>query len=402
MIYLDNAATTMPDSTVVAAMNEYLAVQYANPSAGYSFAAKVRSDIHNARKSVAKLIGCDPEEVLFTSGGTESDNMAVVNGACAGLRRLRECGAGCSVSEMIRMTGPTPVVITTKIEHPAVLRSAALLENMGFKVVYLQPDSEGFISPDTLRSAMSEGTVLVSIMHANNEIGTVEDISSYGRIAHEYGAIFHTDAVQTLGHEHIDVRSMNIDLLSGSGHKLYGPKGVGILYVRSGLKIEPLIAGGGQENGLRSGTENVPAIIGMGIAAAWAYERMDADNEYISRLRDRLFRRLNELTDGCMLNGTPLTAGRRLAGNLHVSFSKVEGSSLIIRLDMKGIMCSTGSACSQGEGRPSHVMEAIGADRDRLNGSLRLCLSRYNTESEIDSAAEQIAKEVGFLRSVCF
>lgn len=400
MIYFDNAATTRPDPVVVSVMNEYLTEQYANPSAGYSFSAGVRSDIYKARSNVAKLIGCLPEEVLFTSGGTESDNTAVIGGSYAGLLKLRGGAGGCSVSELIARPGPIPTVITSMIEHPAVLKAAHRLEKMGFRVIYLRPDLEGRISPDKLRSAMTDGTVLVSIMHANNEIGTIEDIASFGSIAHEYGALFHTDAVQTLGHEHIDVKEMNTDMLSGSGHKLYGPKGVGILYVKRSVKLEPYIVGGGQENGLRSGTENVPAIMGLSKAASLAYERMDADNAYIMGLRDRMYLRLTELTDGCVLNGAPLMVGSRLAGNLHVSFKDVEGSSLIIRLDMKGIMCSTGSACSQGEGRPSHVMEAIGADRDTLNGSLRLSLSRYNTESEVDSAAEQIAKEVEFLRSV--
>lgn len=402
MIYLDNAATTMPYGKVVEAVTGCLGEDYGNPSASYSFAHEARSSVWKAREALALLAGSDADEIYFTSGGTESDNTAVYGGAMYGLSKLRNTAPSFSITHDRHpyICGPKPSVITSKIEHPAVLNSMTRLEDMGFEVIRLDPDSEGRISPSDVSNAVSDRTVLISIMHANNEIGTIEDIASFGRIAREHGILFHTDAVQTLGHEHIDVKEMNIDLLSGSGHKFHGPKGTGILYVRRGIRLDPFIVGGGQENGFRSGTENVPGIVGMGVAADIAARCMDSDRQYISALRDRLFKRISEKTAGVFLNGCSLDTGNRLAGNLHLSFSGVEGTSLLIRLDMRGICCSTGSACSQGGDRPSHVMSAVCKDSERIRGSLRLSLSKFNTESEIDAAAEQISEEVSFLRSV--
>lgn len=372
MIYLDNAATTKPDASVIEVMMKYCTAEYANPSAAYSFAGEARSAVAEARRRTAELIGAAPEEIYFTSGATES-NTAVMRGIC-------DMFAG--MSEPVH-------VVTAAFEHPSVLEN---LKSLPVEVTYLRPDSDGMISVESIEAAIRPNTRLVSIMTANNETGTIQPIAAIGELAHGKGCLFHTDAVQALGQIRLDVNAMNIDLLSGSSHKLHGPRGVGLLYIRRGVRLPALIKGGGQERGFRSGTENTAGIAGFGRAAELA---LSCDMTGTAHLRDLLLERIVSAVDGVQVNGS---MKNRLPGNLNISFDRVQGSSLLINLDMAGICCSTGSACAAGHSGLSHVLMSMGFDRERIEGSLRFSLSRYTTEEEIEKAAAIIIEQVARLR----
>ncbi|MEM3018354.1 MAG: cysteine desulfurase family protein, partial [Candidatus Bathyarchaeia archaeon] len=334
--------------------------------------------LEKARKQVAELVNAQPKEILFTSGGTESDNLAIRGVAY----RHRDKGKH---------------IITSSIEHPAVLETCRSLQMQGFRVTYLPVDYEGIVNVESLESSISEETILVTVMHANNEIGTIEPIQEIARIAHEHGAIFHTDAVQTVGKIEIDLKKLDVDLLSISAHKFYGPKGVGALYKREGIAIDPIITGGGHEKGLRSGTENVAGIVGIGKAAELARLRMEEDSKNLTRMRDRLISRVMSEIEESYLNGS---ADKRLPNNAHFRFSGVEGESLLLSLDERGIAASTGSACSSKKLTPSHVLLAIGLDEVQAHGSLRLSLGRNNTVDDVDFVCETLVEVVRRLREI--
>ena len=377
-IYLDNAATTRLSEPVLQAMLPYMTDLYANAAAVYSFAGKSREAVRTARQQTADLIGARPEEIYFTSGGTESDNWALKAAAEAYAARGRH-------------------IITTKIEHHAVLNTCAYLERHGFEITRLPVDEYGLVSPEDLEKAIRPDTILISVMAANNEIGTIEPIEEIGALAHKHGILFHTDAVQAYGHIPIDVDRVQIDLLSASAHKLHGPKGVGLLYVRNGTGIEPFMHGGGQERGKRSGTLNIPGIVGFGEAAAIAGQNLQGNAEKMTALREHLIGRILEEVPLAKLNGHPHL---RLPGNANFSFPYVEGTSMLIMLDAQGICASSGSACSAGSGEPSHVLRAIGLTDLYAVGSLRLTLSEETTREEIDRAADCLVRVLAHLRSI--
>lgn len=379
-IYLDNAATTRVDDAVFSAMEPYLKDMYGNPSASYSLAAKSKKAVGTAREQVARLINAEPSEIYFTSGGTESDNMAL-NGFYELIR-----DKGCSL-------------ITTKVEHHAVLRTAEALERRGLKTVYAPLTECGCVDVPALDSMDLASVGMASIMTANNEIGAINDITAVADIFNKRGILFHTDAVQAVGHERIDVRSLKIDSLSASAHKFHGPKGVGFLFIRNTVKIPPFIIGGGQEGGLRSGTENVAGIVGMGVASHIAYESLEKDRHRIITLRDRLIDRILREIPYSILNG-PKESDSRLCNNADFSFAHINGASLVIQLDMKGVCASTGSACSASDRGASHVLSAIGVPVEYSDGSLRLTLSKFTTLEEIDYAVEVIKSSVAFLRQI--
>lgn len=383
LIYLDNAATTRPDDAVVEAMLPYLKDSYANPSAAYSMAARVRKAVEHSREQIAKLINAEPDEIYFTSGGTESDNIALKGLIADGYT-----------------SNSFPGIVSTAIEHPAVLKTLTELKNRHVNVNLLMPDSTGIVSCTDVSDAISGNTGLVSVMAANNEIGSVNDIGRIGSICRERGVVFHTDAVQAVGHIPIDVKAMNIDALSASGHKFHGPKGVGFLYCRRGINIASLFQGGGQERGLRSGTENVASIVGMGTAAELAGNTMAEDSARISRLRDDFINRVLNDIPGSILNG-PLEGALRLPGNMHFAFTGIEGASLLIRLDMKNICASTGSACSASKSGPSHVLKSVGLADEYINGSIRLTMSKYTTRDELDRTFEVLKESITALRTLC-
>lgn len=378
MIYLDNAATTMVTEEVFEKMKPYFMSKYANLSSVYSFAADVKKDVDMARQSVAKLINADMDEIFFTAGGSESDNWALKMVA----RKYRDKGKH---------------IITSKIEHHAVLHTCEYLEKKGFEISYIDVDENGVIKLDELKAAIRDDTILISVMAANNEIGTIQPLVKIGEIAKEYGILFHTDAVQAFGHIPIDVEKMNIDLLSASAHKLHGPKGVGCLYVRKGVKIGPLIHGGAQERGKRAGTLNTAGIIGFGAAADIAAQDMKTNAEKQIALRDYLIDRVLAEIPYSRLNGHRTD---RLVGNANFSFKFIEGESLLILLDQQGICASSGSACTSGSLDPSHVLLAIGLAHETAHGSLRLTLSEYTTKEEIDFTVEQLKKIVARLREM--
>ena len=377
-IYLDNAATSRVDDEVLDEMMPYFNEKYGNASSLHSLGQEASEALSVARDSVAKLINAEPREIIFTSGGSESDNMA-----------LKEI---CFVN---RDKGDH--LITSKIEHPAVLRTAEFLEKMGFKVTYLDVDKKGFIRPEDVEKAITDKTILVSIMHANNEIGTIEPIAKIGKICREKKVLFHTDAVQTVGKIPIDVKEMNVDLLSGSGHKLHGPKGVGFLFVRKGVNIGSLIHGGGHEFGKRAGTENVAGIVGLGKACEIALRDMDKNTEDIKELRNKLIKGIMKDVPRVYLNGD---AEKRLPNNAHFRFDFIEGEALLIRLDMEGICGSTGSACSTKSLQPSHVLTALGLKPVQAHGSLRLTLSKYTTKEDINYVINKIPKIICDLRKI--
>ena len=373
-VYLDNAATTPVDKRVLDAMTPYFSEYYGNPSSLYSFSNEARKAVEEARGKVAELIGAEPSEIIFTSGGTEADNLAIKG----------------------TVKGRKGHIITSVIEHPAVLNVCKSLEKEGFDVTYVPVDKNGIVSADDVRKSIRKDTVLITIMHANNEIGTIQPIEEIGKIAREKGILFHTDAVQTVGKIPVDVKKMNVDLLTISSHKMYGPKGVGALYVRDGVQLKPYSEGGGHEKGIRSGTENVPGIVGFGKAAGIAMNEMGSDSARIKRLRDRLVKGALE-TENSWLNGS---SEKRLLGNVNLGFKFIEGEALILELDFNGIYASTGSACSSKSLEPSHVLRALGLPPEYCHGSLRMTLGKQNTEEEIDYVLDVLPKVVGKLREI--
>jgi len=387
MIYLDNAATTKIEESAFNAMLPFLKEEYGNASAVYELARRSKKAVFEARRSAASLIGATPSEIFFTSGGTESDNWAL-----------------CGAYEIFRKknTGSAGHIITTAIEHHAILHTAQYLESLGVSVTYLKPDSEGFITEEQVKEAVRPDTFLVSVMTANNEIGTIEPVCKIADAVHglRKDILIHTDAVQAFGQIHLEDFSKHADLLSASSHKLGGPKGVGILFIKDGVKFSPFVRGGMQESGRRAGTENVAGIAGFGEACRLAFAGIDSKSFAECALRDRLVAKLNGIT-GVTVNGA-YSAGdftKRLPGNVSVCIKGIEGESALIMLDREGICASSGSACATGAMEPSHVLKAIGRADDEAKGSLRLALSHHNTEEEIDKAASVIAEIIEKLRN---
>ena len=378
MIYLDNAATTRTAPEVVEAMLAYFTENYGNPSSVYRFAAKNKCGVDRQREAIAEILGANANEIYFTAGGSESDNWAVKAAAEA----YREKGNH---------------IITTKIEHHAILHTAEYLEKQGYDVTYLDVDEDGLVDTDELEKAIRPETILISVMFANNEIGTVQPIKEIGRIAKEHGILFHTDAVQAFGQIPIQVDGLGIDMLSASGHKLNGPKGIGFLYIRKGVKIRSFIHGGAQERRRRAGTENVPGIIGLGTAAKRAARTMEERAERESALRDYLISRVMAEIPHTKLNGH---ATKRLPNNANFSFRFVEGEALLLNLDMKGICASSGSACTSGSLDPSHVLLAIGLPHEIAHGSLRLTLGEDTVKEEIDYVVDALKEIVKRLREM--
>jgi len=377
-VYLDYSATTPIKPEVLEAMMPFLTQQYGNPSSLHSFGRESRKAIDHARDQIASSLNAAPDEVFFTGGGSEADNWAIKGTAYA----LRSKGRH---------------IITTAVEHHAVLHTCEYLEKEGFQVTYLPVDEHGLISLEDLKNAIKSDTILISVMYANNEIGTIQPIEEVGRIAREHKILFHTDAVQAYGHITIDTKNLPVDMISISAHKLYGPKGVGALYLRKGVRIHNLVHGGGQEKKKRAGTENIAGIVGFGKAAALAYEDIKAHNKRLTSLRDNLKNRLLESIPYTRLNGH---AEKRLCNNVNLSFEFIEGESMLLSLDMVGIGASSGSACTSGSLDPSHVLLAIGLSHEIAHGSLRLTLGDMTTQEEIDYVVEQLPPIVQRLRDM--
>lgn len=378
VIYLDNAATTKTAPEVVEAMLPYFTEYYGNPSSVYSFASGNKEKINEQRERIAEMLGAAPNEIYFTAGGSESDNWALKATAEAYAEKGKH-------------------IITTKIEHHAILHTGEYLQKRGYEVTYLDVDENGLVKLDELEAAIRPDTILISVMFANNEIGTIEPIKEIGAIAKKHGVLFHTDAVQAFGQVPIDVNECQIDMLSASGHKLNGPKGIGFLYIRKGVKIRSFIHGGAQERKRRAGTENVPGIIGLGTAAARAAATMEERAKKEIEMRDYLISRVLDEIPYTKLNGHP---EKRLPNNANFSFRFIEGESLLIRLDMAGICGSSGSACTSGSLDPSHVLMAIGLPHEIAHGSLRLTLNKEITREEIDYVVEQLKTIVSDLRNM--
>ncbi|MBW2967763.1 cysteine desulfurase, partial [Candidatus Woesearchaeota archaeon] len=373
-VYLDNGATTMVDPAVTGAMMPFFSEMYGNPSSIHQMGQEAKMHLEEARESFAKKLNARFDEIIFTSGGTESDNLAIKGAAHANKEKGNH-------------------IITTKIEHPAVLKTCKALELEGFKTTYLDVDEEGFISIDALKEAITDNTILVSVIHGNNEIGTVQDLDAIGEICKQNDIIFHTDAVQSFTKVPIDTKKINVDLISVSSHKIHGPKGIGALYVRKGTLIEPLAHGGGHEFGRRAGTENVSGVVGFTKAA-----NLTSENhvKQMAKLRDLFISRVEDEIPDVKVNGP--RGNMRLCNNINISFANVEGESLGSYLDVEGICTSTGSACSSHSLQPSHVLTAIGLPADLANGTLRMTISRFTTEEEIDFAVEKLKKYVAKLR----
>lgn len=378
LIYMDHAATTAVRSEVLDAMLPYFTEKYGNPSSVYTFASRNKDVINVSRDIIADSIGAKPEEIFFTGGGSESDNWALKAAAEAFSEKGRH-------------------IITTKIEHHAILHTCQYLEKQGFDVTYLDVDEKGMVDTGRLEASIRPDTILISVMTANNEIGTIEPVSRIGAIAHEHGILFHTDAVQAYGQIPLDVNAMNIDMLSCSGHKLNGPKGVGFLYVRSGVKIGSFIHGGQQERGRRAGTENVPGIVGMGKAAELAVLSMNERMGRETEIRDHMIRRIIAEIPYSRLNGHE---SERLPNNINISFQFVEGETILIMLDMAGICASAGSACTSGSVDPSHVLTAIGLPKEISHGAVRLTLGYENTMEEGDFVVDNLKRIVENLRNM--
>lgn len=376
-VYLDHSATTPVDPEVAALMMTYYTEKYGNPSSVHSFGREAKQALEQARSQVAELIGATPQEVTFTSGGTEADNLAILGTA-----------------EALRKKGKH--IITSCIEHHAVLETCEYLGKNGFDLTVIPVNEEGILLVEDVLKAIRPDTILISVMHANNEVGSIQPIAEIGKLAKEHGITFHVDAVQSLGKIPINVLEMNVDLLTISSHKIYGPKGVGALYIRKGVRIVPLVHGGGQEKRRRSGTENTPGIIGFGKACVLAGQRMADDAKHQTQLRDKLMNGILERIEYVKVNG-PL-GEKRLPNNVNVSIRYVEGESLLLSLDMLGIAASSGSACTSGSLDPSHVLLAMGLIHEIAHGSLRFSLGRQNTEAEIDYLLEQLPKIVERLR----
>lgn len=378
MIYLDNAATTRVHPEVFAAMTPFFTEEYGNPSAIYGFAQSAKNAVDHARETIAKSIGANTEEIYFTGGGSESDNWALKATAEAYVSKGKH-------------------IITSKIEHHAILHTAQWLEKQGYEITYLDVDENGLIDLEQLEKAIRPDTILISIMAANNEIGTIEPLKEIGKIAHEHGVLFHTDAVQAFAHIPLNVDEMNIDMLSASGHKINGPKGIGILYIRKGVKIRSFIHGGAQERSRRAGTHNVPGIVGMAKATELSTEKMEERNKYEIELRDYLIDRVLSEIPYSRLNGDRT---RRLPNNANFCFRFIEGESMLILLDQNGIYGSSGSACTSGSLDPSHVLLAIGLPHEIAHGSLRLTLSEETTKEDIDYTVDRLKEIIARLRSM--
>ncbi|WP_394271989.1 cysteine desulfurase NifS [Butyricicoccus sp.] len=379
VVYSDNAATTPISKNVYNAMLPYLTTGYGNPSSLYSLAREEKKAVDQARTYAAECLNCEPDEIIFTSGGSEADNLA-----------LKGLLFGKNFPKNKRH------IITSTIEHHAILHTCEFLERIGYEVTYVGVDAQGHIKMDELEQAITENTALVSIMAANNEIGTIQDLKAIAELCHSKGTLFHTDAVQAVGHMKIDVKEMGIDMLSLSGHKIRGPKGIGALYCRKGIVLEPLIHGGGQERGKRSGTENVAGIVGLGEAMHYAHEHMDEYLPYVASLRDRLIEGVLKIPY-TQLTGDPVN---RLPGTASFVIECIEGESLVLRLDLAGIATSTGSACSTGSLDPSHVLMAIGLPHEIAHGSLRVTLGEQNTVEDVDYLIEKINYVVKTLRDM--
>ena len=377
IIYADNAATTKLNKKAYTEMISWLAENYANPSQPYAFSREPQKALQNARMIIAQSINALPEEIFFTSGGTESDNWAI---------------KGIAFKNQSKKE-----IITSEIEHHAILNSCLAAERMGSTIKYIHPDRDGIILPEKLEELISEKTDLVSVMFSNNEIGTIEPIKELAQIAHKNNALIHTDAVQAVGSIEIDVNEMNIDLLSMSAHKLYGPKGTGALYIRGGVKLDSLITGGGQEKNKRAGTENIAGIVGLGKAVELAYGYLEENNKRLIGLRDRLIKGIQDNIQDVRLNGHPT---KRLPGNVNFCFRYIEGEALLLSLDLVGIAASSGSACTSGSLDPSHVLLSIGLAHEIAHGSLRLSLGASNTEEDIDYTVEKLVEIVDRLRKM--
>lgn len=377
-VYADNAATTRVSDTAFNAMLPYFKEQYGNPSSLYTVGQKAQEALYSAREIMAKYLNCDIKEITFTSGGSEADNQAILTGAYLGEKKGKKH------------------IISSAFEHHAVLHTLKKLESQGFEITLLPVHSDGFVRVDELETAIRPDTALVTIMYANNEIGTVQPIAEIGRVCREKGVLFHTDAVQAAGHIKIDVKAENIDMLSLSAHKFHGPKGIGMLYAKKGINLYTLIEGGAQERGKRAGTENVPAIMGMAAAFKEANENIDKNFGYVKSLRDKLTQGLSKIPHS-KINGD---ISNGLAGTLNMCFEGIEGESLLLLLDDRGISASSGSACTSGSLDPSHVLLALGLPHEVAHGSLRISLSEYNTEEEVEHILKNVPEVVAYLRSM--
>ena len=377
-IYADNAATTQMSDIAIEAMLPYMKEVYGNPSSLHSVGQEAAEHLMAARKKMAELLGCEAKEIYFTSGGSEADNQAIISAARRGERKGKKH------------------IISTAFEHHAVLHTLNKLEKQGFEITLVPVGEMGLVNPEDIKNAIKEETCLVTVMYANNEIGTIQPIEEIGAICKEAGVIFHTDAVQAAGHLKINVKEQNIDMLSLSAHKFHGPKGVGALYVRSGIVVANIIEGGAQERGKRGGTENIPAIVSMAAAFEDACSKIDENSKKLTAMRDRLIEGLSKIPHS-ILNGD---ADKRLPGNVNMCFEGIEGESLLLMLDMYGVCASSGSACTSGSLDPSHVLLAIGRVHEIAHGSLRLSLSEYNTPEEIEEIIESVTKVVEYLRNM--
>ncbi|MCE5313084.1 MAG: cysteine desulfurase [Nitrospiraceae bacterium] len=371
-IYLDHAATTPVNPLVAEAMLPYFTEHFGNPSSQHSFGREAKAAVDSARARVALFINADPEEIIFTSGGTESDNFAIKGTAFANMEKGRH-------------------IITSSIEHHAVHDPCEFLTRFGFEITYVPVDKDGVVDASDIAKAITDKTILVSVMHANNEIGTIQPISEISRITKAHGIAFHTDAVQTFGHIPIDVNQLGVDMLSLSGHKIYGPKGIGVLYIRKGTKLTPFMHGGGQERGLRSSTLNVPGIVGIGKAVEIAAELIDKEPARQTALRDSFIKKLYDQVGDLKLNGHPVL---RLPNNINISFNNTDGEFLMANLDAAGIACSTGSACSSAGTGPSHVLHSLGLSERMIGCSVRLTLGRSTTSADLEAAAKVITASV--------
>ncbi len=377
-VYLDYSATTPVKKEVLDAMLPYYSEFYGNPSSLYTIAQASKEALEKAREQVAKLINADTAEIFFTAGGSEADNWALKG-----------------VTDALKDKGNH--IITTKIEHHAILHSAEFLEKHGIDVTYLDVDDKGLVNPKELEEAITDKTVLVSVMFVNNEVGTIEPIKELAKIAHKHGVVFHTDAVQALGNVHIDVKDLDVDLLSMSGHKIYGPKGIGALYIKKGTKINNFVHGGAQESKRRAGTENLPGIVGFGKASELAMENLDTHIKKVSELRDYFIKEVTAKIPDTIVNGS---LEHRHPGNANISFEYIEGESMLILLDMNGICVSTGSACSSKSLTPSHVLSALGIPVERIHGTLRFTVGDFTTKEDLDYVVEKLVEIVKNLRDL--
>lgn len=377
-VYFDNAATTKLDNDVLKEILPFLKEDYGNPSSVYKLGRTSKKAIENAREKVARVLNCNPSEIYFTSGGSESNNTAIKGIARANKKKGNH-------------------IITSKIEHPAILETCKKLEQEGFEVSYINVDSNGIIDVEELKNSIKSTTILITIMFANNEVGTVEPIEEIGKIATENNIYFHTDAVQAIGSIKIDVRKLNIDSLSISSHKIYSPKGVGALYIKEGVSFEKVIDGGHQEKNKRAGTENVAGIVGLGKAIELAYSNFEKNNKQISQLRDYYVEKITEKVPYIKINGD---IAKRLPGNSNISFSFINGESLLLNLDAKGIYASSGSACTSLSLEPSHVLLAMGVSKDMANAALRITVGKYNTKEEVDYLIESLVEIINRLREM--